>query len=926
MGWKADATQKIDESLRQAVVEKLEAGTFGQKDLQDYFTLFTQVANDLDETRDEVDGFNRKFQFNLGGYGPVYLLIRDQTFEMGQGEVQSPDITLEMEASLAAGIFTGQADATAAYMNGQFKIDGNLPDAIKFGALVELVFSELDIAPAGSPYAAARAVSDSPRGKGTAGPGTRRVKFGVIGAGSAWGFHSAACAGSPYLQFVAVYDKNQKLAEKVAKRYKVNTMEAYSDLGEFLKSDIEAVLIMVPHVYHADIVSKVAAAKKHILCEKPMATTLEDCDRMIQAAKKAGVKLMIAENHRFLPAHQYVHDAIRKGLIGDVLLVRAYEGVNEIEGMTAPDFWKGDPIRAGGGSFMDMGAHKFATLQWVLEDEVESVTALLAKQATNLPEKAEDNALSMLRFSGGAVGEVVVSFTQMTPPFNSMEIHGTRGTILENHMWDRPVRVFSSHDDMGENKNQWFEPEIEHAPFPLYYNISARNEDEYFAQCILENKDPEFTPEQAKSAIAAVLMGYLSAETGKAASRDDLSAVAKTAGTKSILEALADHIPVNKQLPEVKRMNPIGFSRPRIRQIMDKRDLDILIVTSPVNVFYASGMPTLHASPNPILFALSNQYPTVAMVNRDGDCALFNWALFQSVDRFSWIADHRGTIGLKETCRAITAKIKKWGMEGKRIGMESLAPKYILDHLLRQKASPEIVTADDVLLDMRLVKSDEEIRRIEIATRITERAITACMKAAKEGMTDNDFLKLARKTMIDEGAEVWDHLTLSIGDSDPEAPGIGTVLKKGDIARFDFGAVYQGYVADVNRHVVLGPVPKGAAESIDRLIMLQEYYEQRVKPGVNIKELNAEASAFYLSKRQQGMTFAVGHSIGLECEEQHLFGPLSVLDRPFEQNMVFEIEAWEPYETTLIGVEDCYVVTADGCRKITTLDKHIISV
>ncbi len=304
-----------------------------------------------------------------------------------------------MEAPLAAGIFTGQADATAAYMNGQFKIDGNLPDAIKFGALVELVFSELDIAPAGSPYAAARAVSDGPRGKGTAARGTRRVKFGVIGAGSAWGFHSAACAGSPYLQFVAVYDKNQKLAEKVAKRYKVNTMEAYSDLGEFLKSDIEAVLIMVPHVYHADIVSKVAAAKKHILCEKPMATTLEDCDRMIQAAKKAGVKLMIAENHRFLPAHQYVHDAIKKGLVGDVLLVRAYEGVNEIEGMTTPDFWKGDPIKAGGGSFMDMGAHKFATLQWVLEDEVESVTALLAKQATNLPEKAEDNALSMLRFS-----------------------------------------------------------------------------------------------------------------------------------------------------------------------------------------------------------------------------------------------------------------------------------------------------------------------------------------------------------------------------------------------------------------------------------------------------------------------------------------------------------------------------------------------
>ncbi len=870
-----------------------------------------------------VEGFDRKFQFRLEGLGSVYLVIKNMTFEMGEGDVPAPDITLEMDAGLAVGIFTGQADATAAYINGKFKIEGNLPDAIKFGTLVELVFSELDVTPADSPYAGTKA---APRARREGIPGGRQVAFGVIGAGSAWGFHSAACVDSPYLKFTAVYDRNRKLAEKVAKRYKVNPMTAYGDLDEFLASDIEAVLIMVPHIFHADIVTRVAKAKKHILCEKPMATTIEDCDRMIQAARKAGVKFMIAENHRFLPAHQYIHDAIEKGLVGDVLLVRAYEGVNEIEGMITPDFWKGDPLKAGGGSFMDMGAHKFATLQWVLKDEVESITALLAKQATSLPEKAEDNGLSMLRFKKGAVGEVVVSFTQTTPPFNSLEVYGTKGTILENHMWDRPVRVFSSHDDMGENKNQWFEPEVEHAPFPLYYNISARNEDEYFAQCILEDKEPEFTPEQAKSAIAAVLMGYLSAETGTAATRDDLAELAKTTGTKSILEALAAHVPINKQLPEVTRMKPIGFNRERIKRIMEDRDLDVLIVTSPVNVFYTSGMPTLHASPNPILFALANQYPNVAMVNRDGDCALFNWALFQSVDRFSWIADHRGTIGQKETCRAISAKIKKWGLEGRRIGMESLAPKYIIDHVSRAKAAPEIVTADDVLLDMRLIKTEEEIRRIEVATQITEKAITACIKAAKEGMTDNDFLALARKTIIEEGGEVWDHLTLSIGDSDPEAPGIGTVFKKGDIARFDFGAVYQGYVSDVNRHVVLGPVPKKAAESIERLIELQEYYEQRVKPGVNIKELNAEASADYLSKRQEGMTFAIGHSIGLECEEQHLFGPLSVQDRPFEENMVFEIEAWEPFENTLIGVEDCYVVTADGCRKITTLDKRILSV
>jgi Xaa-Pro aminopeptidase len=192
-------------------------------------------------------------------------------------------------------------------------------------------------------------------------------------------------------------------------------------------------------------------------------------------------------------------------------------------------------------------------------------------------------------------------------------------------------------------------------------------------------------------------------------------------------------------------------------------------------------------------------------------------------------------------------------------------------------------------------------------------------------MTDNDFLKLARKAIVEEGADGWDHLTLSIGGSDPEAPGIGTVAKKGDIIRFDFGAVYKGYVSDVNRHVVLGPVPDEAAELIERLIQFQEHYEQHIRPGVSMKDVNEEAIAYYKTIKPDGMTFAVGHSIGLECEEAHLFGTMGVLDRPFESNMVFEIEAWEPFSNTLIGVEDCYVVTETGCRKITTLDKHMIS-
>jgi len=749
------------------------------------------------------------------------------------------------------------------------------------------------------------------------------VKFGIIGAGGAWAFHSAGCKDSTVVKFVAVYDINTANAVKMAKRYRINEMTAYSDLNEFLNSDIDAVLIMVPHVYHESLVIAAASAGKHVLCEKPMATTLEGCDQMINATKNAGVKLMIAENHRFLPAHQYIHDAIQQNLIGDIILVRAYEGVNEIPGLSQPDFWKGDPIKAGGGALMDMGAHKFATLEWILDDQVESVSATLAKQCINLPEKAEDNALAIARFKKGTIAEVVVSFTQITMPYNSLEIHGTKGSILENHNWEHPVRINSIDSKLVDNPNTWFEPEIEHGIFPLYYNISARCEDEYFAKCIIDDKDPEFTPQQARSAIADILMGYLSARTGKTATYDDLMEIYQSQGTTSILENLNNFVPINQNLSKVLRMQPIGFDKQRAQQILEKHDIDALVVTSPVNVFYFSGLPTQHVSPNPILYVLNNQYPNAVIIRKDGEISLFYWELFQSVEKFSWAADHVGILSPKDTARQIVSKLKKWGFEGKNIAVESSAPKFLTDYLPRKLPDSSIIDGDRAILEMRLIKSEEEIARIQKALMIAEQAIMACIDKAQEGMTDNDFLKIARSTIVESGAEGWDHLTLSIGNSDPEAPGTGTVLNQGDIARFDFGAVWQGYVSDISRHLVLGEAPEEAKVIIDRLIQVQEFCEEQIKPGVNMKQISIDANAFYNTLNPNGSTLVTAHSIGLETEEVHFFGPIQVLDLPFEENMVFEIELWEKFQNSLIGVEDCYVVRSDGCKRLSTLDKHI---
>ncbi|TXT66612.1 MAG: Oxidoreductase domain-containing protein [Promethearchaeota archaeon] len=368
------------------------------------------------------------------------------------------------------------------------------------------------------------------------------VKYGIAGIGGAWMFHSAGARNNNKIKFVSAYDIDERKLKRVSRIY---DMEYYTDYDMFLESDIDAVLIMVPHYLHEQLVVKAAEAGKHVLCEKPMANTLEECDAMIQATQAAGVKFMIAENHRFLPAHKYIAQAVQDGLLGDIFLVRAYEGVNEIPGLMNPELWKGDLKKAGGGSLMDMGVHKFATIQWILDDNVESAYSWLTKQCTNLDEKAEDNAMIFLKYRKGTVVDVVVSFTVVSPPTNSLEIYGTKGTILENHMLDEPVKIYSNHEQMGDNKGKWVIPEIEHAPFPKYYEISARIEDSYFTECILEDKTPEFTPEEAREAIATVLLSYLSAQMGYRVSYDELLRIYEAQGSHVILNGILNNIENN---------------------------------------------------------------------------------------------------------------------------------------------------------------------------------------------------------------------------------------------------------------------------------------------------------------------------------------------------------------------------------------------
>ncbi len=368
------------------------------------------------------------------------------------------------------------------------------------------------------------------------------VKFGLIGCGNAATMHAIANKTNPKLKFVAAYDVNENVVKKFAKRYK---LDAYNDLDELFQSDIDAVHLIVPHFLHAELAVAAAKAGKHVLCEKPMANSLEECDKMIEATRKAGVKFMIAENHRFLPAHRYIKDAVAEGLIGDVFLGRAYEGAyDDPQKICDPDHWMFSFKKGGGGALHDQGVHKFAMLNWML-GEVESAQCWVYKTLPSPPNKADDTALVHLRYKNGAMVEVTVTTAAIHTPTNRLELHGTKGTILEDHAWEQPVKIFSALKD--EWQGQFFTPKIEHGPFPKYYTISFRIEDSYFADCILNDKMPEFTPEDAREAVAVVHLAYLAAKKGTVATRDELNKLISTKGTQSLFDGLEHIIQDNHQ-------------------------------------------------------------------------------------------------------------------------------------------------------------------------------------------------------------------------------------------------------------------------------------------------------------------------------------------------------------------------------------------
>ncbi|MEF3330920.1 Gfo/Idh/MocA family protein [Oceanobacillus sp. M60] len=255
------------------------------------------------------------------------------------------------------------------------------------------------------------------------------LKIAVIGCGSiAKHRHLPEYAVNKHVEITAVCDIVGERAEEAAVKYEA---KAYTDYKELLKQDdIDAVSVCLPNYLHAPVSVDALNAGKHVLCEKPMATSAEEADQMIEAAQQSGKKLMIGHNQRFVNSHQKARELIASGAVGKVYSFRTTFGHGGPEGWSADgkDSWFFKKDEAFIGAMGDLGVHKADLVRYLLQDEFVEVGAFVETSAKENAD-VDDNATLILKSEKGTIGTLAASWAYTAKEDNSTIIYGEKATL-----------------------------------------------------------------------------------------------------------------------------------------------------------------------------------------------------------------------------------------------------------------------------------------------------------------------------------------------------------------------------------------------------------------------------------------------------------------------------------------------------------------
>lgn len=338
------------------------------------------------------------------------------------------------------------------------------------------------------------------------------INIGIIGCGKiAQKRHIPEYLENVDANLVGFYDLNQARAKEISETFGGNAFNSIEDL--LADPSIDAVSVCTANHTHAAITIQALQAGKHVLCEKPMATKLEDCQGMVDAANKAGKVLVIGQNQRLTKTHKKARELIRNGEIGQII------GFRTTFGHGGPETWSIDPGKntwffdkniAVMGAMADLGIHKTDLLLFLTDQKIVETTAHLTtidkRGADGELIKVDDTAICVYQLENGAIGTMTASWTFYGPEDNTTIIYGTKGImrLYEDPQFSIQLflkggeKIYHEIDTIQTNENQTSSGVID-----------------AFVESVITGQGGELAAEKVLESMKVIFASIESSQTGK---------------------------------------------------------------------------------------------------------------------------------------------------------------------------------------------------------------------------------------------------------------------------------------------------------------------------------------------------------------------------------------------------------------------------
>jgi predicted dehydrogenase len=248
------------------------------------------------------------------------------------------------------------------------------------------------------------------------------MRFGVIGAGKIGGLRIATIKAHPSLDLVSVYDQSKEAVERAIAG---TNAKPCTDLKAFLDSRLDAVVVATPPHVHRELCVAAFAAGLHVLCEKPLANSVEGAAAIVAAANKAGRILALGFNLRYYPMVKFARKAVDDGVIGNVTHIRVFGGHDGLHKFHSD--WEYKMPESGGGAMMDIGIHMTDLARYFLR-EITTVYGCMSESVWHV-DGSEDNAIAVFKSPEGIVASYQTTWSEWKGYKSHVEVYGDNGMV-----------------------------------------------------------------------------------------------------------------------------------------------------------------------------------------------------------------------------------------------------------------------------------------------------------------------------------------------------------------------------------------------------------------------------------------------------------------------------------------------------------------